>query len=289
MTLSEAVGVIRRLWYIPLIAVFLGLVAGVWIRVSADRVYTSDVNLVMSVSVLTGDPKDVSNALVALDRQTLIGTLAVVSGSNLIEDKAIDEAGVPSHDITGFTGTEVANANVVTLEVTGSSSQAVVAVSSRAATLIAAEFGRQYPLYRVESLDRPKPVVDIGAPWWQLIAAGLVGGWLLGVLVALAVDAAQRSRLDRDPVVPLGYVAVPVEFLRSTGTAPALDLRRGEAPREPVGAGVGAARNGSGNGRNRSARNGNGATNGNGGPNGNSPAGGSRTNGKPSPDQRRGR
>ena len=215
MTLAEAVGVIRRLWIIPAIAILLGVLAGAGIGLSHETSYRSDVNLVLTADIAGGDSKDVSNALIALDRRTLVGTLAVVAGSDVIESTAIDAAGVPASDITGFSGTAVADANVVTLEVTGTSAASVEAVTSQAVDAIVTRFGRQYPLYHVESIDRPKPVVDTGAPWWQLLTAGLVGGALLGVLVALSVDAAQRSRLDRDPSVPMGYVAVPVEFVKA--------------------------------------------------------------------------
>jgi len=214
MTLAELVGVLRRLWIVPIVAMAVGLLIAVAIGLDQGTSYRSDVNLLLSVDVNTGDSKDVSNALVALDRRTLVGTLGVVAGSDRIQAAAEDAANVPSGDITGFGGTAVAEANVVTLEVTGTSAASVESVTAKAVDGIVAEFGRQYPLYRVESLDRPKPVVDAGAPWWQLIAAGLVGGGLVGVLVALAVDAAQRSRLDRDPTVPMGYVAVPVEFVQ---------------------------------------------------------------------------
>jgi hypothetical protein len=225
MTLAEAVGVLRRLWAIPLVCLLLGLGAGVAVKTSQSTAYRSQVDLVLTADVDSGESKDVSNALVALDRRTLIGTLAVVAGSDVIEAGSVRAADVPAADITSFGGTAVAEANVVTLEVTGPVAGSVEAVTAEAVDQIVARFGRQYPIYRVESIDRPKPVVVTGAPWWQLLAAGAVCGGLLGILVALSVDAARRSKLDRDPSVPMGYVAVPVEFVQpSAGRRDAADL-----------------------------------------------------------------
>jgi len=216
MTLAEAFGVIRRLWVIPIICILLGAGGAAAIKTTQTKAYQSRVDMVLTADIKNGDSNDVSNALVALDRRTLIGTLAVVTGSDVIESSSISRADVPSADITSFRGTAVADANVVTLEVTGRTPRSVARVTGEALDLIVARFGHQYPLYRVEPIDRPRAVVDTGTPWWQLLAAGIVSGALLGALVALSVDAAKRSRLDRDPSVPMGYVAVPIEFVQPT-------------------------------------------------------------------------
>lgn len=220
MTLAEAIGVLRRLWYVVLAVALLGVGAGLLIFTGQTTTYRSSVDLVLTPDVASGDSKDVSNALVALDRRTLIGTLAVVAGSGQIRSASIRASGVPEADITAFGGTAVAEANVVTVAVSGRTSSSVEAVTAEAVTEIVDRFEGQYPLYRVEPIDEPVATVVRGAPLWQLVGVGLVAGALVGVLIALFVDAAQRSRIDRDPAVPMGYVAVPVEFVRPSADGP---------------------------------------------------------------------
>ena len=185
MDLSTALAALRRGWIFPVVAMLAACgVAAAFHRNQAPSYEAAGTYLVVPSP---SDPDIIENikTMDSTRSRTILTTLTEIMTSDTVSAAAAAAVGVDPADYRVAAGA-LAEANGVTLRVTGPDAIATVAMANAVATSSAAQFVALYRIYEVSALDPPvSPAAPAGRGLSELLALAAVVGLILGGALAL--------------------------------------------------------------------------------------------------------
>jgi capsular polysaccharide biosynthesis protein len=191
----------RRWWLVPIVlAVSL---ATAWTLTARQRpTYRATTAVVVIPNgVVVEAVRDFIDGLANLDRRSVVATLARVTHSTDIVDRAAERITLSSSDRSRCVVRSIVlpNTNIIEIEVEGPSPEGCANLANAIASVAASETVDLYRIYRMKVLDVAVPSRRPVSPDLQrnlLVAAilGLVGGLLLGAAVDWTLRAMAKDR-----------------------------------------------------------------------------------------------
>lgn len=187
-----------RLMALPLAAGLLAAgVAAVLASREAPR-YRATTTLVVAPSSQVEDPSVELRALEALERRSILATLAKIPGTREMRESVAGRLNVDVQSLGGYSirGSVLPHAHVLAIEVTGPDAAKCAAVASAAADSTHRRVRRLFPIYTVRQLEAARAE---SRPFRPRVGRSAAVAGVLGLFVgALAVAAwtALHRRLE---------------------------------------------------------------------------------------------
>lgn len=174
----------KQYWWIVLVAV-LACVGATAIFAERQRPsYMARATLVVGPSDLLAAPRDAVESLNALDRRSVVATLAHLSSSQAIQARAQEQLRLSAQQAAWFHVSTVVipDTNILEITVTGPGQRFVPVYANAIAGQTIAYSRNYYPVYELKLLD---PAAPDGQPVGADMSRKLLAGGILGLLIGV--------------------------------------------------------------------------------------------------------
>ena len=197
--------VLGRWWLVAAVAL-LGMIGAYFLSQVRSPVYQSSAKFVLTTNPVIEDPSDVASALGVLRNRQVTTTFAELLQSATLMDRAVREVG---GNISQFesSGVVLPESNVVSLTVSGPSSESAREVNAIIGSAARDEISSFYPIFDVVVLESPKTPTDAvsPAPARDALFGAMLGGFF-GLVLAAVWPVPRRS--DLPPLARIETVSV---------------------------------------------------------------------------------
>jgi capsular polysaccharide biosynthesis protein len=188
--------VLMRLWWVPAIALVVGVVAGVWLTSREPLVYRASAELAVVPNSSIGDA-DILRSLDALERRTLLATFARLPGTQETRASVAEQMGRPPGDLTRYRigASVLPNTNIIRIDVDGPDPELAARVANVAGEVVA---GEARALYRIYTMRPIAAAAAVRRPIHPDPARNTLAAGVLGLFIGtVAVAAIGRRDADR--------------------------------------------------------------------------------------------
>lgn len=188
---------LRRSWWVVLLALVFAVAAAAWMVSRETPQYAAEALLVVVPDRDLDDPSDVLRSLDALERRTILATLAELPGRAETERAAGGALGWDAAKLRRYWigGSVVPRTNLLRIEVRGPEAEATARLATAAAHATRRDADRLYKVYSLRLLEEAeaprRPIRP--QPRRSLVVAGIVG-LFLGLAAALGIELLRRRR-----------------------------------------------------------------------------------------------
>jgi len=191
----------RRWWLILAVTVICGLAALLY-ALNQPEVYEGSASYVLRPHASLVFDDSTVRAIDTLSRRIEIATTyAEVAGSDLIQNRAIENLELDPDDSTGLsvTGRVIPGTNVLELSIRGPSREIIGLFADEVNLEFIAYVNSLYDVFELELLDQPRVArLPIGPDAKLIMAGGVVLGVALGSILALLVQYWQIVTADTE-------------------------------------------------------------------------------------------
>lgn len=175
----------KRYAWVVLIAVVTGIGATAFFAQRTTPVYQASATLVVVPNERLATPREVVDSVNALDRRSVVATLARVSSSRAVRGLVQQRLRLSSGELAPYAvkAVVVPDTNILEISVEGPGRQAVAVVANEIAAQTI-DYSRQfYQVYTLKTLDQAS---GAGQPIGPDLTRRLVAGGLFGLLIGIA-------------------------------------------------------------------------------------------------------
>ncbi|HEX2165578.1 MAG TPA: hypothetical protein VHM02_16670 [Thermoanaerobaculia bacterium] len=192
--MNESRAVLRGLargWWLVLLAVAAALAVAWWMTGRERPVYAAEALLVVVPSSELRENDELLDAIEALERRTVVATLARLPAAPEIRADAAERMGVEPDAVRGFSvhGSVVPNTNLIRIAVEGADGERAAALANAVAAATRREARRLYRIYSLRDVAGAEPSRRPVRPDLRRnLAVAAVLGLFAGLVAAVAVE-----------------------------------------------------------------------------------------------------
>ena len=193
----------RTYWPIVLIAFVIGLAASAGFAQWQPKTFMARATLVVGPNARLATSREIVDSLNALDRRSVVATLARVPSSRIITERAEHALNVPE-DRRAFYQVKtvvVPDTNILEISVSGPDPRFVARLADEIAVQTVTYSREFYLVYDLKPLDQAPQMGELTGPGvTRQVAAGGMLGLLAGLLVAYLLSRLHRAGTTEGPV-----------------------------------------------------------------------------------------
>jgi uncharacterized protein involved in exopolysaccharide biosynthesis len=176
---------LKNYWWIILAAVIVGIGSTALFAQRRTPVYVASATVVVGPNSALTEPRVIVDSLNALDRRSVVATLARLPSSRTVRDRSAQHLGVSPQQLALYSVRTVVvpDTNVLEMSVEGPDRRLVAAFANEIAGQTIAYAQDFYTVYALRLLDRAS---EPGHPTGPDLSRKLLAGGLLGLLIGLA-------------------------------------------------------------------------------------------------------
>lgn len=175
----------KHYWWIILIAVAVGIGSAAFFAQRSKPIYHASASLVVKPSGALETSREVVESINALDRRSVVATLARMPSSRAVRREAQQTIGLSPEEMASNTVSTIVvpDTNILEISVEGHDRSQVTQVANAVARQTIVYSRQFYPVYELRALDSAPTLGKRAGPD---VVRQLVAGGLLGLLIGLA-------------------------------------------------------------------------------------------------------
>jgi len=183
---------LRRWWWLPVAAAVVCTAAALLATSRETPRYAATATAIVAPTLDLVESSELLRSFDTLERRSVVATFARIASTREVREAAGEELGLSSGELRGhrLSASVVSSTNLIRVTAEGPDPEVVAALANAATLVTEAEARRFYRIFTLHSVEAAtRPAGPVHPDPQRNAGVGLVLGFLLGVFVAIAIEA----------------------------------------------------------------------------------------------------